>query len=351
MKSTQPNRKRWILRVLLFLLLTLLILYFLGPKAATPDFEGLEIPHVTDDLRALEDSVNKAEALWPLKPDNQARIVWAHQYEKTPYSIVYIHGNAASQEEGDPIHEALAYRYDCNLFLARLSEHGLKGEHPMLNITGESWMQSALDAIAVGKKLGEKVIVVSTSTGSTLALYIASRFPDLVDGHIMLSPNIDLYDPRSGLLVKPFGLQIARLITGSEFYGWKAPGPARNYWYASYRLEGLVTLKSIIRATMTEETFQKIDEPAMLLYYYKDEAHQDNLVSVSRMLDMYDQLGTDAGQKRAVALADAGTHIIGSDIFNDRLQDVWLPVTSFCEEVLMLTPVNDSGWEPFLDKR
>jgi pimeloyl-ACP methyl ester carboxylesterase len=265
--------------------------------------------------------------------------------------MVYLHGNIASQEEGDPIHEALADRYGCNLYLARLEDHGLVTENPMKDIDPVKWMQSALDAIAIGKALGEKVILVSCSTGSTFALYLASRYPDLVEAHIMFSPNVDLFDPRSSTLIEPWGLYKARFILGSKFYGWKAPGPAQAYWYTRYRIEGLVTLKSMIDATMTQETFNKINDPLFVAYYYQDDQHQDNVVSVQRMRDMVSQVGTPAELKKEVAIPDAGTHIICSDLFNMQIGSVWTPVTEYCEQVLKLTPVKDSDWRLFLDFR
>src|SRR5687767_3682156 len=215
----------------LAVILLFVVIYFIGPKPPSPDFSKLTVPSYSSQLQQLEDSVKRAEASFPLKPDNEARIVWARPYQKTPYSIVYLHGNAASQEEGDPIHEALAHRYGCNLYLARLEGHGLKEENPLKNIDPVQWMQSALDAIAIGKALGDKVILVSCSTGSTFALYLAAKYPDLVEAQIMLSPNIDYYDPRSFMMAGPWGLQISKLILGSDFYGWKAPGPAQQYWY------------------------------------------------------------------------------------------------------------------------
>jgi len=332
------------------LLILLAILYFSGPQPGTPDFSSLTITPASNDLKALEDSINRDESKLKIKPDNEARIVWEKPYEKTPFSMVYLHGNAASQEEGDPIHEALAHRYGCNLFLSRLSDHGLVCDDPMLEVNPNAWMQSALDALLIGHELGEKVILVSTSTGSTFALYLASQYPDLIDGQIMMSPNIDMYDPRSSLLAKPWGLQIARKIMGSENYGWKAPGPARDYWYTDYRIEGLCTLKSIINVTMTAETFQLVKDPLIMLYYYRDEDHQDKVVSVTRMQEMYDQLGTSADQKREVAVTDAGTHIIGSSFFNKNLESVWNPIIEFCELVLNLPVVNDTDWKPFLDQ-
>lgn len=184
------------------------------------------------------------------------------------------------------------------MYLSRLSEHGLKGDNQLLDINDEEWMQSALDAIEVGRAIGEKVIVLSCSTGSIFDLYLSSRYPDLVVGHIMMSPNVDIYDPRSSMLAGHWGLQIARKIMGSDYYGWKAPGPAQQYWYTHYRIEELTRLKALINATMIKSTFAKVDEPLLMLYYYQDDDHQDKTVSVKRMKDMFSEIGTPLDQKK-----------------------------------------------------
>ena len=102
---------------------------------------------------------------------------------------------------------------------------------------------------------------------------------------------------------------------------------------------------------MTEENFKKINDPLYLSYYYQDDQHQDNVVSVKRMQEMYNQVSTPVELKKEVALPDAGTHIIGSSMFNDHLESVWTPLVSYCEEVLHLTPVNDVDWKPYIDHR
>lgn len=344
------KKRKWLVWVASVMGLLALI-FLLGPKPDKPDFSTLKMPVLPVDLKVLEDSLNAAEARLALKPDNEARIVWVTPYQKTAYSMVYLHGNGASQEEGDPIHEALAHRYGCNLYLARLQDHGLKDDNPLLDIEATAWMQSALDAIAIGLALGEKVILVSCSTGSTFALYLAAKYPDLVEAQILLSPNIDYYDPRSFMMAGPWGMHITKKILNSDFYGWKAPGTAQQYWYTRYRVEGLITLKAIIDETMTEEVFNKINDPVYLTYYYKDDAHQDNVVSVKRMREMYAQLGTSSDQKKDVPLVEASTHIIGSDLFNNQLDEVWNPLVAYCENVLHLVPVQDSDWRSFIDLR
>mgnify|MGYP001803425172 FL=1 len=81
----------------------------------------------------------------------------------------------------------------------------------MLDLTAEDMMQSAAEAIAIGKKIGNKVILVTTSTGGTYGLYLAEQQPDIA-AIILYSPNVKIYDPNSGLLAKPWGLQLARLV-------------------------------------------------------------------------------------------------------------------------------------------
>lgn len=333
------------------ILSSLALVYALGPREPQPDFSSLSLRHFSTDLKIFSDSLLEAEATYPLKPDNHARIVWATPYQKTTYSMVYLHGNGASQEEGDPIHEALAHRYGCNLYLSRLADHGLEGDDPMLEIDAEEWMQSALDAIAIGKAIGDKVILVSCSTGSTLGLYLQSRYPDLVEAHIMLSPNIDVFDRRAWMMTLPWALQTTRMVLGSTHYGWQAPSLAQRYWYTRYRAEGLLTLKSMINASMDRENFNRIDDPVFMAYYYRDESHQDKVVSVNRMREMFSQLSTPTDLKKELALPDAGTHIIGSDLFNAHLESLWPPLTAYCESVLQLMPVHDSDWRMFLDFR
>ena len=46
------------------------------------------------------------ESRRPVKPENEARIIWQNDSlkNKTEYAVVYLHGFSASQEEGDPVH-------------------------------------------------------------------------------------------------------------------------------------------------------------------------------------------------------------------------------------------------------
>ena len=328
-----------ILKWLGIVLFLLIIIYFLGPQPSSPNY-NLALPVIPSTAVELENYIRNNEAKHKLKPDNEARIIWMHDSlkEKTAYSVVYLHGFTASQEEGDPIHYQFAQKYGCNLFLSRLDAHGIDTTDPLANYSVlEAW-NSAKEAYAIGKQLGNKVILISTSTGGTLALKLAAEFPDIA-GLILLSPNIAINDPNAWLLNNHWGLQIAQLVTGKQREAEDTTAIYAQYWNKRYSTRSLVQLEELIETTMKESTFKKVTEPVLLLYYYKDEEHQDQVVKVSAMKRMFNQLGTPEKSKRQVAIPNAGDHVIGSYIKSKDLQTVEEESDKFALDILHLTPV------------
>ena len=108
----------------------LVAFYLIGPKPGSVDLDP-EIGDIPLSGLSLEEWVNEGErSVERLKYDNQARIIWYDTLrQKTPFAIVYLHGFSASQGEGDPIHQEVAERYGMNLYLSRLSGHGIAGDN------------------------------------------------------------------------------------------------------------------------------------------------------------------------------------------------------------------------------
>ena len=260
----------------------ILVLYWVGPNPADPVYTN-DLPSLSDSAQQLEMYVADQEKKHRVKPDNEARIVWYNDSLKnlTEYAIVYLHGFSASQEEGNPVHRKLAKAFGCNLYLARLAEHGIDTSDALLNYTATGLWQTAKEAYAIGKKLGKKVILMGTSTGGTVALQLAAAFPDIA-GIILYSPNIEINDPNAWLLNNPWGLQIARLVKGSDFNTAGHDDAAyKKYWNYTYRLEATVQLQELLETTMVPATFSSIRQPVLALYYFKDENNQDKVVKVS----------------------------------------------------------------------
>lgn len=330
--------KRWIKITLPFILL--LGFYFLGPQPSAPIFDPV-MPVVPDEADALEAYVSTQESKHIIKPDNEARIIWADSSrKKTTYSVVYLHGFSASQMEGDPIHRKFAKQFGCNLFLARLSDHGIDTTETLLQFTADRFWQSAKEALAIGKRIGDNVILISTSTGGTAALMLAAEYPDDVAALINMSPNIAINDPAAFLLNDPWGLQIARLVMGSKYREWIAEEQRATYWNNKYRLEALVQLEELVEQSMTKQTFSKVTQPSLTLYYYKNEEEQDPEVKVSAMLKMNSQLSTPDSLKVAVAIPNAGAHVLGSPMVSKDVEGVYRNIEKFAMEKLHLKPVN-----------
>lgn len=314
--------------------------YFAGPSPATPSYKK-EMPQVPSASNALEDYVKANEAAHKLKPNNQARIIWANDStkNKTDYSIVYLHGFSASQAEGDPVHKNIAAEFGCNLYLSRLAAHGIDTTEPMMTLTAEQNWESAKQALEIGKQLGKKVILIGTSTGGTNALQLAAAYPDDVNALVLLSPNIAINNDKAWVLNKHWGVKVAQWVTGNDHkISSDTTAIYQQYWYARYPFEGTAALQEIIATSMLPETFAKVKQPVLMLYYYKDSTHQDDVVRVDAMLKMFDELGTPAALKRKQAMPEAGDHVLGSSIKSHDVPGVQNAIAQFMKEVLHVTP-------------
>lgn len=313
----------------------IILIYILGPSPSNPKY-NLYLPQLPNTSIELENFIAKQEKLHQLKPNNEARIVWNNDTTKaiTEYAIVYIHGFSASQEEGNPVHRNIAKKFGCNLYLSRLAHHGIDTSEALVNMTAENLWESAKQAYAIGKKLGKKVILMSTSTGGTLSLKLAAEYPEIA-GLILYSPNIKINDPNAWLLNNSWGLQIARLVKGSAYNKIKIDNELyKNYWNDSYRLEATVQLEELLETTMKRNTFTKVKQPALALYYYKNEIEQDDVVDVDAIKDMMERITTPKPLKRSIALPNVGNHVLASPILSKDIASVEKETSKFLEEVV-----------------
>ncbi|MBN8719214.1 MAG: alpha/beta fold hydrolase [Sediminibacterium magnilacihabitans] len=325
---------------ILLIIAILSIIFLLGPRPSKPVYNK-DLPAVPAIAAGLEQYVTHIEAAHKVKPDNEARIVWANDSlkQKTPYAIVYLHGFSASQAEGNPLHRDIAREFGCNLYLSRLADHGIDTSDALVHMTADDLWETAKQAYSIGKQLGDKVILMGTSTGGTLALQLAAAYPDIA-GLILLSPNIAINDPNAWMLNDHWGLQIARLVKKSDYNVITGKDSAyKQYWYTQYRLEALTQLEELLETTMNTQAFSRVKQPVLMLYYYRDEQHQDPVVKVAAMKDMFEQLGTLQAQKKMEAIPNAGAHVLGSIIVSKDIPAVEAATTNFMQDVLMLKPV------------
>jgi esterase/lipase len=318
-------------RVFLVLIASLMVIYFIGPRPKGGQYNSV-LPKVLYEGIALDQWIQVRESRANTKPDNQARIMWVNDTTKakTKYAVVYLHGFSASQEEGDPVHINFAKHINANLYLSRLSDHGLLAENSLSRMTATSLWESAKEAYAIGKKLGDSVILVGTSTGGTLAVMLAAEhYPELA-GMVLMSPNAAINEQFAFLLNDHWGLHIARAVKGGDDVVPKdTTARYKKYWYSPYRLEGAVELEQLIEDKMNVQTFAAVTQPVLMMYYFKDENNQDPVVKVPAMLEMFKQFSSPT--KKQVPIPNAGDHVIGSYIKSKDWQAVQKEALEFAD--------------------
>jgi esterase/lipase len=319
-----------------FIVLAILtIVYFFGPKPKHPNYDTA-LPALAIPIKDMDGTLAKIESAFDIKPENETHIIWVDSTkQKTPYVIMYLPGFTASQAEADPIHKNIAKQFGCNLYLARLYGHGLKDTlHTFEDFTADKYWESAKLAYAYAKQIGDKVIIMSTSTGGTLSLKLAAEY-DGIAAQIMMSPNIAINDPNAWLLNDPWGKQIAKMVRGgSTFFSTRQDSVYKKYWNHRYHVNGAVELEELLESSMTDANFKKVTEPICLLYYYKDEKNQDPVVKVSAMKKMFEQVATPANKKQQFAIPNADNHVIGSYLQSKDLATVEEKITNYMISIL-----------------
>jgi len=256
-----------------------------------------------DELAAGIDRRERESA--GIKPDNQARIVFGEgvPHARQPLAVVYLHGFTASQMEGEPAHRTLAADCHAHLFLNRLSGHGSDEPEAMAGASPERWRRDADEALDIGLQMGERVVLVGTSMGASLALDLAVRRPDAIEAVVAWSPGIRVHDPEQ--------LRAAVLLQGAVVPPGERTAFQRRYWSSVVHTDGYRAIARLFIEWMRPERLCEIACPVFFGVWDGGEADRDTLTSVAAMRDAFGWLGTPPPHRRFVAY-DHAAHVLAS---------------------------------------
>ncbi len=325
------KKRYWFLIVFLLILVAT---YFLGPQKPVPVYSKA-LPELPEGLKEIEQYIQQKELNYPVRENNQARIIWQQPSpEITEYSIVYLHGFAGSWRDGYPVNVKIADTLDANIFLSRWSGHGLAPPASLDSFTPEAAWESAKEALAIGKKIGKKVIIMSTSTGGTLAIKLAATYPESVFALINLSPNIEDDVDGAFILNSPWGYEISQLLVGDDKKIEHEEELARKYWDTLYPSSALVDLQVLVSTTMLPKTFKQVECPVITLFYYENFLNEDEHVEVEVYPEVHKLFSTPDSLKTLVKLTTPKTHFIGSGIKSQDTEVVIKEIVDFLVNTL-----------------
>jgi esterase/lipase len=276
----------------------------LANNATTPD-----LPSDLNGYIATQEHNEKASH--ELYLGTEKRIRWQRQGVRTQYAVVYLSGFSATRQEIAPTAELVADALGANLFETRWAGHGRVND-AMVGVTAEDWLDDTTEALAIGARLGERIIIVSTSTGSTLALAMAGH-PAMknVDTIVMISPNFAPQDPGAKWLTRPAGPQLARLIVGATL-SWEPTNDEQDrYWSNNYPLSTMVEVMRLVDFTQSILPL-KMDQSILTFI-----SLEDTVVSPRATLDALKQIEANRMQLVEVEnVGDPGKHVLAGRILS-----------------------------------
>lgn len=215
-----------------------------------------------------------------LRPGNERQIIWAYPASRarTPLAIVYIHGFSASPGELRPLPDLVAKELGANIYYARLKGHGRSGD-AMLEGSVQGWVNDFAEAVAIGRRLGERVVVMATSTGASLTTWAASR-PELmrdVAGLVQFSPNYGVQAAGSGLLTMPWAKQMLQLIVGERRSFAPRNDLHAQYWTSEYPSAALLPMAALVDLANAADP-RSITLPSLFVYSPLDQVIRPELV-------------------------------------------------------------------------
>ncbi len=302
---------KWLGRLLLALAGFVVLLWTFGPR------EPVDMPEFDHEwaLAEVDAKLAAQEARFTdITPGTEARVIWAGDPgTKTDYSVVYLHGFSATSEEIRPVPDNIAAALGANLHYARLAGHG-RGAAAMAEPAARDWLFDASQALEIGRTIGDKVIVITTSTGGTLAAVLA-REPDRiagVHGIVFVSPNFGLNHPAASVLTWPMVRDWGPWVFGRDRSFDPANEAHATYFTTAYPSVSALPMTALVKHANGLD-YGDVTTPA--LFYFTQE---DQVVDPARTQAILERWGgaVSVDNSAAGVADDTYRHVIAGDILS-----------------------------------
>lgn len=279
----------------------------MGPRVRVRD--EVSAPVLPGDLDAY---LAGAEAQYAnITPGTEKTIVWAGERGvRTALSLVYLHGFTATRQETAPLSDLVARELGANLFYTRLTGHGRSGRD-LADAHAHDWLADTVEAMAIGERIGERVVVIGTSTGGTLATWAACRaeLRAALAAVVLLSPNFGPANRFADLLLIPWGRHIADTVLGIEQHWQPYNERHGKYWTSRYPTRALLPMMALVRL-VRNLPLEGIQVPVMMGY-----SREDRVVDVEKALRFVHRFGSPLKEILDLGdINDRNDHVLAGDI-------------------------------------
>ncbi|WP_321495443.1 alpha/beta fold hydrolase [uncultured Desulfobacter sp.] len=245
-------------------------------------------------------------------PGTEKIIFWARgKGIRTPFSVIYLHGFSASRKETAPLADIVAQKLCANVFYTRFTGHG-RTSQAMLDGSVNAWLNDGAQALTIGQRIGEKIVVIGTSTGGTIAAWLATQpAAGNVAAFILISPNFGPANRMAKILLLPWGGNIAELLIGRE-RAFKPDNPGHEkYWTCRYPTRALLPMMGVVRLAASAD-LSRIKAPVLVIY-----SPSDRVVDSALTETAFKKIG--AARKLLVPYtgsSDPDQHVLAGDILS-----------------------------------
>lgn len=243
-----------------------------------------------DDLSAY--LANAEAAYSDITPGAEKTIIWAHpEHQQTDLAIVYLHGFSATRQETAPLCDELATAFGANLFYTRLSGHG-RSNQALGEARAGDWLRDAEEALAIGQRLGRQVVIIGTSTGGTLAAWLAAtQDAPQVLAYVLISPNFGPKDPAAQVLTWPWASTFVPWLLGPERQWTPLNAQQARYWNHRYPTQALLPMMALVQA-VEALPLEQTHAPILMIH-----SPQDQVVSTPAATQAFARFGSANKQR------------------------------------------------------
>ncbi|MGI9303956.1 MAG: alpha/beta hydrolase [Gammaproteobacteria bacterium] len=228
---------------------------------------------------------------------------------RTPLALIYLHGFTASRQEIAPVPERVAEALGANLFYTRLAGHGRSGD-ALGSATLADWLCDCAEALEIGRRIGDRIVIMGTSTGGTLAIRLAVKGQtELADALVLISPNFGPLERGAETLTWPGARWWAPLIEGEYRCAKPHNELHRKYTIPRYHTRALIPMMELVKTTRAAPV-QRISIPTLVVY-----SRNDTIVDPAQTEAFFRRLGSPNKQLIEFHGADdPQQHVLGGDI-------------------------------------